>query len=521
MYLCGPEQSSMERPVRVRFAPSPTGPLHIGGVRTALYNYLFARKHGGACILRIEDTDQTRYVQGAEQYIIEACQWLGFDFDEGPHIEGGEYAPYRQSERKAMYGQYAEQMVKDGYAYYAFDTPDELDEMRKKLEAARMPSKYDSASRMSMKNSLTLSADEVEKRIANGDDYVIRIKLPRKEEIRFHDVVRGWVVVHSNQMDDKVLLKADGMPTYHLANVVDDYLMKISHVIRGEEWLPSAPLHVMLYRYLGWEESMPTFAHLPLLLKPEGNGKLSKRDGDRLGFPVFPLEWKAPDGEISSGYRESGYLPDAVLNILALLGWHPSDNQEMFSMDELIQAFSLEKVSKSGAKFDLAKAKWFNHKYIQTKTDAELLELIREDLKSEGIEVEDSYVLQVIGMMKEKVNFTSELIPSSMFFFRKPDSYDEKVVRKKWKGDIPAILSEYAHSLESESEYGADTCKAHLEALAEKYEKGVGAIMQPLRVAVSGNAGGPPIFEMLELIGQEEVVRRIRAAVSVLGLGAV
>jgi glutamyl-tRNA synthetase len=510
----------MERPVRVRFAPSPTGPLHIGGVRTALYNYLFAKKHGGACILRIEDTDQTRYVEGAEKYIIEACNWLGFNFDEGPHMDGGEYQPYRQSERKPIYRQYAEKMVTDGFAYYAFDTSKELTEMREKLEAARMPSKYDSASRMSMKNSLTLSADEVEKRLERGDSYVIRIKLPRKEEIRFHDAIRGWVVVHSNQMDDKVLLKGDGMPTYHLANVVDDYLMKISHVIRGEEWLPSAPLHVMLYRYLGWEDVMPTFAHLPLLLKPEGNGKLSKRDGDRLGFPVFPLEWKSPEGVVSTGYRESGYLAEAVLNILALLGWHPSDNQEMFSLDELVEAFSLEKVSKSGAKFDIAKAKWFNHKYIQETSNTLLKDLLANDLKSLNLDFPESYILSVIEMMKEKVDFTSEILPLSMFFFVAPTSYDEKVVRKKWKGDIPSILKEYANTLESLTEYNSEECKAALEALASKHEKGIGSIMQPLRVAVSGNAGGPPIFDMLELIGQKEVVQRLNVAISSIAVSA-
>jgi len=507
----------MERPVRVRFAPSPTGPLHIGGVRTALYNYLYARKHNGACILRIEDTDQTRYVEGAEKFIIDACQWLGFDFDEGPHVEGGEYGPYRQSERKSMYRQYVEKMVADEYAYYAFDTEDELNEMRDKLKAARMPAKYDAASRMSMKNSLTLSADEVQKRLDAGENHVIRIKLPRKEEVRFYDEVRGWVVVHTNQMDDKVLLKADGMPTYHLANVVDDYLMKISHVIRGEEWLPSAPLHVMLYRYLGWEDVMPKFAHLPLILKPDGNGKLSKRDGDRLGFPVFPIEWTAPDGEVSSGYRESGYLSAGVLNMLALLGWHPSDNQEVFSLDELIEAFSLEKVSKSGAKFDFPKAKWFNHKYIQMTSDEDLLNMLRPDIEAKGIEASDDYILTVIGMMKEKIDFTTDLLDQSMFFFTAPESYDEKVIRKKWKGDIPQILTEYASMLNGLSNYGADSCKEALESLAAKYEKGIGAIMQPLRVAVSGNAGGPPIFEMLELIGQQNVVDRINSAVSSIG----
>ncbi len=346
----------MSRPVRVRFAPSPTGPLHIGGVRTALYNYLFAKKHNGTMILRLEDTDQTRFVPGAEVYIKESLSWLGMEIHEGPD-QGGPHAPYRQSERKPMYRQYAEQLVKEGLAYYAFDTSDELDQMRKRLEASKMQPAYDSVSRMSMKNSLTLSADEVQSRLDNGDDYVIRIKLPRKEEVRFHDIVRGWVVVSTGQMDDKVLLKADGMPTYHLANVVDDYLMGISHVIRGEEWLPSAPLHVILYKFLGWEESMPEFAHLPLLLKPEGNGKLSKRDGDRLGFPVFPLDWNDPKtGDKSSGYREAGYFPEAVANMLAMLGWHPSDNRELFSLEELIEAFSLERVSKSGAKFDVQKS---------------------------------------------------------------------------------------------------------------------------------------------------------------------
>jgi len=368
---------STERPVRVRFAPSPTGPLHIGGVRTALYNYLLARKHGGTMILRIEDTDQNRFVPGAEQYIVESLKWVGIEFDEGVE-QGGPHAPYRQSERKPMYAQYAYDMIDKGLAYYAFDTEEDLDQMRKRLEASKMQPAYDSVSRMSMKNSLTLPADEVKARLDRGDNFVIRIKLPRKEEVRFHDVIRGWVVVNTSTMDDKVLLKGDGMPTYHLANVVDDYLMGISHVIRGEEWLPSAPLHVMLYRYLGWEEVMPQFAHLPLLLKPEGNGKLSKRDGDRLGFPVFPLQWTDPKTqEVSSGYREGGYYPEAVANMLALLGWHPSGNQELFSMEELIAEFSLERVSKSGAKFDVQKALWFNQQYLQRKPLHEQYELLK------------------------------------------------------------------------------------------------------------------------------------------------
>ncbi|NBX88287.1 MAG: glutamate--tRNA ligase, partial [Bacteroidetes bacterium] len=375
---------STERPVRVRFAPSPTGPLHIGGVRTALYNYLLARKHGGTMILRIEDTDQNRFVPGAEQYIMESLKWVGIEIDEGIE-QGGPHAPYRQSERKPMYAQYAYDMIEKGYAYYAFDTEEDIEQMRKRLEASKMQPAYDSVSRMSMKNSITLPADEVKMRLERGDNYVIRIKLPRKEEVRFHDVIRGWVVVNTSTMDDKVLLKGDGMPTYHLANVVDDYLMGISHVIRGEEWLPSAPLHVMLYRYLGWEDVMPEFAHLPLLLKPEGNGKLSKRDGDRLGFPVFPLQWTDPKtNEVSSGYKESGYYPEAATNMLALLGWHPSGNQEMFSMEELIAEFSLERVSKSGAKFDLQKALWFNQQYLQQKPLNEQYEILKPLIEAKG-----------------------------------------------------------------------------------------------------------------------------------------
>src|SRR5210317_839030 len=371
-----------EKSVRVRFAPSPTGPLHIGGVRTALYNYLFARQNNGAFILRLEDTDQTRFVPGAEQYIKESLEWLGIEIDEGPD-QGGDHTPYRQSERKPMYRQYAEQLIKQGLAYYAFDTSEELDQMRKRLEASKMQAAYDSVSRMSMKNSLTLSADEVKERLERGDDYVIRIKLPRKEEVRFHDIVRGWVVVSTNQMDDKVLLKADGMPTYHLANVVDDYLMGISHVIRGEEWLPSAPLHVLLYQLLGWEDKMPEFAHLPLLLKPDGNGKLSKRDGDRLGFPVFPTNWTTADGDLFPGYREQGYFSEAFINMLAFLGWNPGTNQEIFSLDELVAAFSLDRVAKAGAKFDPDKTRWYQQQYLRNKSNEELARLLSQKLNND------------------------------------------------------------------------------------------------------------------------------------------
>lgn len=506
----------MNRPVRVRFAPSPTGPLHIGGVRTALYNYLFARQHGGTFILRIEDTDQTRYVPGAEEYIIESLKWLGLMPDEGVSV-GGPHAPYRQSERKPMYRQYAEKMIADGNAYYAFDTPDELEAMREKMKASGMSAKYDATSRMSMVNSLTLSEDEVQKRLERGDDYVIRIKLPRKEEVRFHDTIRGWVVVHTQQMDDKVLLKGDGMPTYHLANVVDDYLMGISHVIRGEEWLPSAPLHVMLYRYLGWEEHMPEFAHLPLILKPEGNGKLSKRDGDRLGFPVFPLEWKDPfSGEISSGYRESGYLPEAVINILAFLGWHPSDNRELMSLDELVQDFGLDRVSKSGAKFDQDKAKWFNHQYLMRCPNERLAEMIRPQLASRSIEAKEAFLDQVISLTKEKMPFVADFYHQAAFFFEAPSSYDEQVVSKKWKEEVPLTILNLSHVFEALEVFEAEACETAVNAYCEQNGIKAGGIMQPLRLAVSGRAGGPPLFEMIALLGKAEVVRRMKHAVETL-----
>lgn len=503
----------MNRPVRVRFAPSPTGPLHIGGVRTALYNYLFARKHGGTFILRIEDTDQTRYVPGAEDYIIESLKWLGIEGDEGVPL-GGPHSPYRQSERKPMYRQYAEKMVADGHAYYAFDTPEALDEMRERMKSSGMSPKYDATSRMSMVNSLTLPEDEVKARIERGDDYVIRIKLPRKEEVRFHDEIRGWVVVHTQQMDDKVLLKGDGMPTYHLANVVDDYLMGISHVIRGEEWLPSAPLHVLLYRYLGWEDQMPAFAHLPLILKPEGNGKLSKRDGDRLGFPVFPLEWKDPaSGEISSGYRESGYLSEAVINILAFLGWHPSDNRELMSIDELITDFSLDRVSKSGAKFDQDKARWFNHQYLMRSSDERLATMVKPQLEARGIEVADDYLLRAVALTKEKMPFASAFYELSSFLFEAPTAYDEKVVQKKWKEQVPEMIWKIADAFEALQVFSAANAEQAVNATAEKEGQKAGMLFQPLRLAVSGQAGGPPLFEMIELLGQEEVVRRMKHAV--------
>ena len=497
-----------DRPVRVRFAPSPTGPLHIGGVRTALYNYLFAKKHKGTFILRIEDTDQKRFVEGAEEYINQSLEWLGINIDEGV-VQGGPLGPYKQSERMDKYAVYAQQLIKDGYAYYAFDTPEELNEMRSKLEASNMSAKYDATSRMSMKNSLTLSEDEVKERLNRGDAYIIRIKLPRNEEIRFHDVIRGWIVFNSSQLDDKVLLKEDGLPTYHLANIVDDHLMEISHVIRGEEWLPSAPLHVMLYRYLGWENTMPKFAHLPLILKPDGKGKLSKRDGDRLGFPVFPIEWTSPEGEVSSGYRESGYLSEAVVNMLSMLGWHPSDNQELFTLEELVEAFELERVSKSGAKFDIDKSKWFNHQFIMRASSDELKGMIEDQLTSIHTQRGNDYLNRVIDLLREKVTFPMELLSVGQYFFDLPSSYDDKVLRKKWNEEVSNHMNQFIDGLVDSKYSKAAQIEEHLNNYAEQNEIGKGKLMQPLRWVVSGQAGGPPIFDMLELIGIDEIKRRM------------
>ncbi|MGB1038297.1 MAG: glutamate--tRNA ligase [Bacteroidia bacterium] len=499
-----------QRPVRVRFAPSPTGPLHIGGVRTALYNYLFAKQNGGKFLLRIEDTDQKRFVEGAEEYINQSLAWLGLDVDEGVK-EGGDFGPYKQSERMDKYAAYAHQLVKDGYAYYAFDTPDELTEMRAKLEANKMSAKYDSTSRMSMKNSLTLSEDDVKERMDRGDAYIVRIKLPRNEEIRFHDIIRGWIVFNSSQLDDKVLLKEDGLPTYHLANIVDDHLMEISHVIRGEEWLPSAPLHVMLYKYLGWEESMPEFAHLPLILKPDGKGKLSKRDGDRLGFPVFPLEWKSPEGEISSGYRESGYLPSAVLNMLAFLGWHPSDNRELFDLESLVKEFSLERVSKSGAKFDMDKSKWFNHQYLMSASGSDLMKMVESQIQERHLAKGEEYLETVLDMLKEKVSFASDILPLGEYFFGMPASYDEKVLRKKWKPEVAEHLRNYINDLVENNLAKGSEMEEALQSYADSKEIGKGMLMQPLRWAISGQAGGPPIFDVLEILGLEEIDARFKA----------
>ena len=500
--------------VRVRFAPSPTGPLHIGGVRTALYNYLLAKKNQGDFILRIEDTDQTRFVEGAEQYIKESLSWLGISPDEGPGI-GGNFGPYRQSERKEMYQPFVTQLLEKGDAYYAFDTVEELEQMRARMKKTGMQPRYDTTSRMSMKNSLTLSKDEVEKRMAEGAEYVVRIKMPRKEEIKFHDEIRGYVSVQSNQIDDKVILKSDGLPTYHLANVVDDHLMGITHIVRGEEWLPSAPLHVMLYKFLGWENTMPKMAHLPLILKPEGKGKLSKRDGDRLGFPVFPIEWKdSSTGEMSMGYREEGYLPEAVINILALLGWHSSNNEEIFSLSSLVNEFSLSKVNKAGARFDIDKAKWFNHQYIIQKPEKEILDDFSAYLKSNNIQKNDEYLLKIIPMIKERANFIHEFLQEGEYFFSPPIEYDSKAMKKKWKTVGVEFGKEFLNKANKLEEYSAENLHQLFHQLVEEKNVGIGQVMPTMRLAVTGKAGGPPIFEILSVIGQKEVQKRFTEAVT-------
>ena len=512
----------MSREVRVRFAPSPTGPLHIGGVRTALYNYLLARRLGGKMLLRIEDTDQNRFVPGAEEYIQEALAWCGIQIDEDP-AQGGPHAPYRQSERKPMYRQYADQLLAAGHAYYAFDTPEELDAMRERLAAAKVPNpQYNAITRGQMRNSTTLPEDEVKALLDAGAPYVIRAKIPRKEEIRFQDLIRGWVVVHSSSLDDKVLMKSDGMPTYHLANIVDDHLMGISHVIRGEEWLPSAPLHVLLYRFFGWEDTMPQFAHLPLLLRPDGTGKLSKRDGDRLGFPVFPLDWHGTDAETgepttATGYREAGYLPDAFVNFLAFLGWNPGTPQEIFSMDELIQAFSIERVSKSPAKFDQNKVKWFNEQYLRAKPDAELAALLLAQLADNGItDVSLGKAAQVAHLMKERVTFPQDFWREAQYFFRAPSTYDEAVVSKKWNAPVAAAFADFARRLDQAQPWSQAEIKRVLDETLAAHALKAGQVMQALRVAITGGLRGPDLMGILEALGAEETRRRIEAAVAAL-----
>jgi len=499
--------------VRVRFAPSPTGPLHIGGVRTALYNYLFAKNKGGKMILRIEDTDQARFVEGAEQYIIESLKWCGIEFDESV-VAGGEFGPYKQSERKAMYLPYAEQLVKDGFAYYAFDTSEELTAMRERMKAAGVPSpQYNAVTRTTMQNSLALSEDEVKKRMDAGEAYVVRIKMPRNEEVKLNDIIRGWVVVNTNHMDDKVIFKSDGMPTYHLANVVDDYMMKISHVIRGEEWLPSAPLHVLLYKYLGWEDAMPEFAHLPLILKPDGNGKLSKRDGDRLGFPVFPTQWMNPETkEVSSGYRESGYIKQAFINMLSFLGWNPGTTQEIFSMEGLIEAFSLDRVGKAGAKFDVDKTRWFNQQYLRSKSKEELAQDLQVILKENGVEAEDNFVATVCDQLKERATFVKDMWEEGRYYFEAPTSFDEKTIRKKWKEDTPKYVLELKDRLAELADFTPENIEEAFKKYLEENELGMGKLLPAFRVCLTGLGMGPSLFDIASLLGKEETIKRMETA---------
>ena len=505
-----------ERKVRVRFAPSPTGALHIGGVRTALYNYLFARQHGGELVFRIEDTDSNRFVPGAEEYILESFRWLGIHFDEGVSF-GGDHGPYRQSERRDIYKKYVKQLLDAGKAYIAFDTPAELDEKRKEIPNFQ----YDASTRMQMRNSLSLSQDEVDALLAAGTQYVVRFKIEPDEDIHVADLIRGDVVINSSILDDKVLYKsADELPTYHLANIVDDHLMEITHVIRGEEWLPSAPLHVLLYRAFGWEGTMPAFAHLPLLLKPEGNGKLSKRDGDRLGFPVFPLEWHDPKtGEVSSGYREAGYLPEAVINFLALLGWNPGNDQELMSMDELVKLFNLSHCSKSGAKFDYKKGIWFNHEYIMMKPDAEVAELFKPVLAGHGVDVarySDEFLTHVVSLVKGRVNFVKELWDQARFFFVAPESYAEKDVKKRWSEDTPRIMGELVEILRGIADFSSKPSEDIVIGWITEKGYHMGNVMNAFRLAVVGECKGPHMFDITELLGKEETIRRIERAVEVL-----
>lgn len=502
-----------ERKVRVRFAPSPTGPLHIGGVRTALYNYLFARQHGGDLVFRIEDTDSHRFVSGAEEYIIESFRWLGIKFDEGVSF-GGNHGPYRQSERRAIYKKYVDQLLADGKAYIAFDTPEQLEAKR----AAVQNFQYDARTRQEMTNSLTLPKEEVERRIADGEQYVVRFKVEPGIEVHVNDMIRGDVKIKSDILDDKVLYKsADELPTYHLANIVDDHLMEITHVIRGEEWLPSAPLHVLLYRAFGWEDTMPTFAHLPLLLKPEGKGKLSKRDGDRLGFPVFPLEWHDPKtGDISSGYRESGYFPEAVVNFLALLGWNPGTEQELFSLDELVEQFDIHKCSKSGAKFDYQKGMWFNHEYILRKSNEEIARLFAPIVANNGVDESMERITKVVSMMKDRVSFVKELWPLCSFFFIAPLEYDEKTVKKRWKADSAKVMTELAEVLEGIDDFSVEGQEPIVMKWVEEKGYKLGDVMNAFRLALVGIGKGPGMFDISAFLGKEETLARLRKAVEVL-----
>jgi glutamyl-tRNA synthetase len=498
--------------VRVRFAPSPTGPLHIGGVRTALYNYLFARKHKGTFMLRIEDTDQTRFVEGAEEYIMDSLKWCGIIIDEGIS-EGGDYAPYRQSDRKHIYKQYADMLFDKGYAYYAFDTQQELEALRTKSENEGKTFIYNAKVREKLNNSICLSDVEWNARLDRGEPYVIRFKMPPDEDMQFDDLIRGHMVVNTSTLDDKVLFKSDGMPTYHLAHMVDDHLMNISHVIRGEEWLPSLPLHFMLYRAFGWDP--PYFAHLPLLLKPDGKGKLSKRDGDKMGFPVFPLFW--PYGETARGYREDGYYPEAFINMLALLGWNPGTEQEIFSMEELIDAFSLERVGKSGSRFDPEKAKWFNHQYLQKRSNNQLALEFREFLRAKGFHVDIVRLEILVGLVKERVSFVKDIWEQTDFFFKAPIDYDAEAIRKRWQENTPAMLAELIPVLQGVADFTVPATESAVKTWIENKGYNTGAVMNALRLVIVGTLRGPQMFDILSWIGKEETIKRIEKGLSVIG----
>ena len=502
-----------ERKVRVRFAPSPTGPLHIGGVRTALFNYLFARQHHGDFVFRIEDTDSNRFVPGAEDYIIESFRWLGIKFDEGVSF-GGEHGPYRQSERRAIYKQYVDQLLAEGKAYIAFDTPEELEAKRNEIQNFQ----YDAHTRMQMRNSLTMDAAEVRQRIDDGEQYVVRFMVTPGIEVHFNDMIRGEVVIKSDIIDDKVLYKsADELPTYHLANIVDDHLMEITHVIRGEEWIPSAPLHVLLYEAFGWQDTMPAFAHLPLLLKPEGKGKLSKRDGDRLGFPVFPLEWHDPkSGEVSSGFRESGYFPEAVINFLALLGWNPGTEQELFTLDELVEAFDISRCSKAGAKFDYQKGIWFNHEYILKKSNEEIATLFAPIVANNGVDVPMERVIKVVEMMKDRVSFVKELWPLCSFFFISPTEYDEKTVKKRWKEYSAQQMTELADVLRGIDDFTVEGQEPIVMKWVEEKQYKLGDVMNAFRLALVGIGKGPGMFDISAFLGKDETLKRLNRAIEIL-----
>jgi glutamyl-tRNA synthetase len=507
----------MSRRVRVRFAPSPTGPLHIGGVRTALFNYLFAKKHQGDFILRIEDTDSKRFVPGAEEYIIEALKWCGIEINEGVSV-GGKHMPYRQSERKEFYFKYARQLIDSGFAYYAFDTSESLDKLRKEYESKKLTFNYNYQVRNELDTSLKLSKEELKSRVQGSHNWVIRFKMPENELVEMNDIIRGKVIVNTSTLDDKVLYKAeDGLPTYHLANIVDDFLMEISHVIRGEEWLPSLPLHVLLYRALGWEGVMPEFAHLPLLLKPDGKGKLSKRDGDKLGFPVFPLKWIDPvNGEISSGYKEFGFIPEAFVNFLAMLGWNPGNEQELFGLEELCNLFSLEKCSKSGAKFDFEKAKWFNQQYLQRKSNSELTLLFNEILKVKSINREIEFIEKIVVMVRERAVFVKDLWDQSSYFFKAPEKYDEQTVKKFWKEETPKIVADCLNIIKTSDPFLSSTLETSIKKYIEANSLGFGRVMNPLRLAIVGESKGPHLFDIFEMIGKEETVRRVEQALKTL-----